>query len=64
MKCTRCQEEVIEGKNIPIAWHVPICFTCRRKMKDVWGKEDSLTEQEDRIMKLRLNQFGGRKNEM
>lgn len=52
MKCTRCNKKLIEAKNIPFNWHIPICTACRNKLlKDLNFK---LTKQELNTMEKRF----------
>jgi hypothetical protein len=54
MKCTRCKKELIEGKNIYIDWHLPICKDCRKKIKDSFNNEGTFTKREITIAYKRL----------
>jgi hypothetical protein len=56
--CTRCNEILKAGKNVPKMWHIPICCKCRKKI--ISGKSCEnfrLTEEETEIMKKRLEKY-------
>ena len=53
MECTRCDDELIEGKNIHKNWHVPICTACREAMINHIGSFE-INEKEEEIMNKRF----------
>jgi hypothetical protein len=57
MKCTRCKENLVEGKNIYKNWHLPICINCRKNINPFGLCGNSqLTKEEEMIMYKRLKE--------